>query len=147
MSKQAREALLGVGFTELQVDALLTAFSLRPKKKAGNPETAKVWEAYCAAYLARYKTEPVRNATVNNQIKQIVARLGAEAPEVIDFYVRHNASFYVRTGHAVGACLRDAESLRTQWATNRKITDRDARGAETQDHYQGQMDRVRRGEI
>ena len=54
---------------------------------------------------------------------QLVARLGAqEAPHVAAFYVGHSAQFYVRDMHSVGLLLRDAEKLRTEWATNRHMT-------------------------
>ena len=82
-----------------------------------------VWNAYSDAYELRYGTVPVRNAKVNGQIGQFVARIAAqEAPHVAAFYVGHNAQFYVRDMHSVGLLLRDAEKLRTEWATNRQMT-------------------------
>jgi len=50
-----------------------------------------------------------------------------EAPAVAEYYISHNNAYYVRTGHAVDALLRDAEKLRTEWATNRRITETRAR--------------------
>lgn len=108
--------------------------------------TSLVWVAYEDAYFARYKTAPVRNATVNAQIKQIVSRLGEEAIEVVKFFVSHNDKFYVLKGHAIGLCLKDAESLRTQWARGRPITSNDVRQVEKVDHFKSQMERVTRGE-
>lgn len=99
----------------------------RPRRPAADakepaPSTA-TWNSYADAYELRYQTEPVRNARVNGQIAQLVARLGAqEAPHVAAFFVGHNAQFYVRDMHPVGLLLRDAEKLRTEWATNRQMT-------------------------
>jgi hypothetical protein len=91
-----------------------------PKEPAPSAET---WIAYAAAYRARYHAEPVRNATVNGQLAQLVGRLGAEeAPHVAAFYVGHQNRFYVGAGHSVGVLLRDCEKLRTEWATGRQST-------------------------
>lgn len=104
-----------------------------------------VWEAYRAAYAKRYSTEPVRNGTVNGQIANLVKRLGREAAEVVAFYVAHNGQFYVRQMHPIGLCLKDAESLRTQWATGRVMTGAEARSAEGLDFHRQQMARITEG--
>lgn len=123
--------------------------SLKNKSSDG-PEGATgsdVWNAYRDAFVSRYKTEPVRNKTVNSQIKNLVGRLGTEAVDVVKFYLSHNDAFYVRKHHPIGLCLTDAEGLRAQWATGRKVTGNTARQAEKSDHYQSQMERVERGEL
>ncbi len=85
--------------------------------------TGKTWESYAKAYEHRYRTPPVRNASVNAKLSQFVARIGIEeSPEVAAFYVYHNNGFYVSQGHPVGVMLKDAEKLRTEWATNTQIT-------------------------
>lgn len=95
------------------------------------PPTAETWEAYSTAYRMRYGTEPVRNARVNGQLANLVARLGAsEAPQVAVYYLTHNRASYVRSNHAVGLLLADAEGLRTEWATSRKVSDTEARQAD-----------------
>lgn len=96
----------------------------------GAAPTAAVWAAYSEAYDARYGQQPVRNASVNGILAQLVARLGAEAPDVARFYVGHNKSFYVSCNHAVNALLKDAEGLRTQWATGRQVTHTQAHQAD-----------------
>jgi hypothetical protein len=107
----------------------------RPRKPAAEakepaPSTA-VWVAYSDAYETRYGSEPVRNAKVNGQLAQLVGRLGAqESPHIAAFYVGHNAQFYVRDMHSVGLLLRDAEKLRTEWATNRQMTTTKAQQAD-----------------
>ena len=97
-------------------------------KKQANAET---WKAYSTAFFHRYGTEPVRNAKTNSQIASLVTRLGAtEAPQVAAFYLTHNRSFYVDRVHPVDALLSDCESLRTQWATGRRMTTTAARQIE-----------------
>lgn len=97
-----------------------------PKKAVtAKPETdtSATWAAYAEAYFDRYGTEPVRNAKVNGQLADFVKRLGREeAPQVASFFVSHNNAFYVRGLHGVGTMLADAEKLRTEWATNSRMT-------------------------
>lgn len=104
------------------------------KPKADEPAkpTVETWSAYSAAYRDRYHgQDPVRNATVNGQLAQFVARIGAEeAPAVARFYVGHQRSDYVRSMHDVGLMLRDAAGLRTQWATQRQVTTTQAQQAD-----------------
>lgn len=95
----------------------------KPKAPKDPGPTVETWEAYSAAYTARYRVAPVRNATVNGQLSQLVARLGAEeAPKVAAFYVsvEGNNGFYARAKHPVPLLLRDAEALRTSWATGER---------------------------
>lgn len=110
-----------------------------PKKKPVSAEDTalqascrKTWAAYSEAYRGRYSGEsPIINAKVRAQVKQFCQRVPAlEAPHIAAFYVRHNASFYVGKGHAVGPLLADAEKLRTEWATNQTITQTQARQAD-----------------
>lgn len=85
--------------------------------------TNAAWKAYSEAYLERYEAEPVRNRTINGQLSQFVARLGAEeAPVVAAFYLGHRNGLYVSAMHPVNLLLRDAEKLRTEWATGRQTT-------------------------
>ncbi|WP_293399935.1 hypothetical protein [Polaromonas sp.] len=85
--------------------------------------TAETWTAYAGAYVARYGTEPVRNASVNAKLSQFVGRVGAgEAPGIAAWFLNHRNSFYVQSGHSVGVLLRDCEKLRTEWATGRQVT-------------------------
>ena len=102
--------------------------------ESAKPETdlqaacRETWKYYSDAYFTRYETEPVRNATVNTQVKAFVKRIGAEeSPHVAAFFVQSNAVFYVQRGHAFGNLLADAEKLRTEWATGRTMTGTRAR--------------------
>jgi len=88
----------------------------------------ETWRSYCEAYFSRYGTHPVRNQTVNSQIKNFVRRVGMSvAPPVAKFYVSLNDGFYVRKCHPVGNLLADAEGLHTQWATGVAMTGTRAR--------------------
>lgn len=85
--------------------------------------TNAAWEAYSAAYAQRYSEPPVRNRTVNGQLSQFIGRIGAdEAPAVAAFFVGHQNGLYVSAMHPVNLLLRDAEKLRTEWATGRQTT-------------------------
>lgn len=100
-----------------------------PRAKA---KTGPVWDAYSKAYLDRYGTAPLRNATVNGQLAQFVSRIGEEsAPAVASFYVGHNDRFYVQKQHSVGLMLQNAEGLHTQWASGRSVTQTGARQIES----------------
>lgn len=107
-------------------DAPLSEDAPKQKKQVAKKEptpSAETWKAYATAYHSRYRVTPVRNATVNGQLKNLVARLGAdEAPQVAAWYVGHQNQFYVGGGHSVGLLLRDCEKLRTQWATGKQVT-------------------------
>lgn len=92
------------------------------------PDGSRAWSAYADAYLARYGTEPIRNARVNSQLAQFCKRLPAEESEhVARWYVASNSTLYVRSKHCVDLLLRDAEGLRTEWATSRRVSDTEAR--------------------
>jgi hypothetical protein len=89
--------------------------------------TKAVWASYSEAYGERYGVPPVRNAKVNSQILQLVHRLGAEeAPAVAAYFVGHQNQLYVRAMHPTDFLLRDAEKLRTEWATRRQVTNAQA---------------------
>lgn len=89
---------------------------------APNPLNLLAWRAYKTAYLAKYGVEPVQNAKGNALVKQLVKRLGAEAPDVAGHYVRSGTAMYVRDKHGLALLIRDAEGLRTEWATGRTVT-------------------------
>lgn len=101
------------------------------KKHAVAPETGELWASYSSAYQTRYGAAPVRNAKVNGQLSQLLKRIGAdEAPGVAAWYVSSNNRFYVQKRHSVDCLLADAEGLRTEWATNTRVTETRAREAD-----------------
>lgn len=109
---------------------------LAKPKSDPKPDTSssQVWQSYSDAYEARYLVRPVRNAKVNAQCSQLVARLGVEdAVRVVSFYLTHNSAWYVKTSHGLGNCLKDAEGLRTQMLTDHRVSDSEARHTDTQE--------------
>ena len=107
----------------------------------GKPIGSRAWDAYAGAYLARYGTEPVRNAKVNAQFAQLAKRLpDHEVEHVARWYVASNAAVYFRSKHTVDLLLRDCEGLRTEWATQTRVSDTDARQA---DQHQSSQDAAR----
>jgi len=94
----------------------------------GEAPTLDLWNAYAVAYHERYGVDPVRNAKVNGMMARFLERVPAsEAPDIAAFYVRHSKGLYVSSRHCVDLLLRDAEGLRTEWATGRRVTDTEAR--------------------
>lgn len=115
-------------------DSLLLNPDVTAAEKSASSETEiqeackETWKQYATAYFNRYKTEPVRNAKVNGQVKQFVKRLGfTESPHVAAFYVLSNTAYYVQRGHSFDGLLSDAEKLRTEWATGNSMTQTRAR--------------------
>lgn len=108
--------------------------------------TALVWRAYKAAYQLRYKSPATWNAKVAGQVKHFVTRVPViEAPEIAAFYLQHNGTRYVASGHSVGNLLLDAEKIRMEWLTGRKVTSQDARNAEASDSLKNQVERLTKG--
>lgn len=105
--------------------------SVTKPSQANVTPTAETWKAYAAAYQKRWGVEPMRNMKVNGQLAQFVTRIpAAEAPLVAAFFVQSNRGLYVSAKHPVDLLLRNAESLRTEWATGRSGTDTEARQAD-----------------
>ncbi|MDI3357009.1 helix-turn-helix domain-containing protein [Pseudomonas sp. UYIF39] len=95
----------------------------KAKVEADRQEACRgIWTSYAAAYFDRYQTEPVRNATVNTQINNLLKRLGAdEARFVAAYYVSIQDAYLIRSCHDIGSLLAKAEAYRTQWATNTQV--------------------------
>ena len=101
-----------------------------PNPQQPTPEriTKVAWERFTAAYRERYGVDPIRNKLNNTHMKNLVERLGKEAPAVACFYVRNvNDQYIIRNTHALGLLLKGAESYHTQWATGRAVTSGQAR--------------------
>lgn len=97
--------------------------------------TALSWRAYKAAYETRYGEPPTWNAKTAGQLRSFVNRVpAADAALVAAFYLTHNDAFYVKAMHPVGLLLRDAEKLRTEWATGRRMLGATARDVERMQH-------------
>lgn len=120
----------------------------KARDSSPSPKSAEAWQAYAAAYQARYETPPVRNARVNAQMAQFVARVAAdEAPGIAEHYLRSQNSRYLASGHSVGCLLQDAEKLRTEWVTGKHSTAHAARTADRNtgrgQAYQEMIERLR----
>lgn len=121
-----------------------------PQTQSSEPPTptALTWRAYSAAYQSRYKSPATWNGKIAGQLKQFVTRVPAvEAPDIAAFYLGHNGQRYLSSGHAIGLMLMDAEKLRTEWLTGRRITSLDARHAESGDSLKNQIERLTKGEV
>lgn len=106
-------------------------------------KSVMIWESYRKAYRGRYGADPVRNQTVNSILCRVVDKLGGiEAPEVASFYLTHNGHFYTQKMHPVNLLLADAEKLRTEWATNTKVTSSAVKNAEFKDNVVEQVKRI-----
>lgn len=118
--------------------------SVTPKvTRSVTPPTAATWEAYAAAYRARYGADPLRNATVNGQLARLLQRVpGDEAPSVAQHYVGSNNARYLAAGHTVGCLLQDAEKLRTEWLTGRSSTAHEARATDRKSGRAQQYEQV-----
>jgi hypothetical protein len=115
----------------------------RPVKTTSEAKTSATWNSYADAYVRRYSTTPLRDATVNAQLSRFVDRVGAtDAPPIAAFYVAHNKAFYVSRQHPVGNLLSDAEGLRTQWLNGRTVTDTEARNTDRKQNNLGVAERL-----
>lgn len=134
------ETQTGAGTGSGQPSSLSTKTILPPSQPSTQPPSARAarggvtveaWESYRSTYFQRYGVEPVRNARVNGQLASLVRSVGeVEAPAVAAFYVRHNRADYVRAGHTTNLLAKHAESLRTEWARGRAVSDTEARQAD-----------------
>lgn len=101
------------------------------EKTESAARTAPAWAAYSNAYQQRYGVAPVRNRTTNALMRSFIERIGAEeSAAVAEHFVRSSRGLYVAATHALNLLLRDAEAIRTEWATNRHSTDTQARQAD-----------------
>lgn len=107
----------------------------------------EIWEAYKSAYEKKYRVTPVRNAKTNSVISNLGKRLGSEAVQVVEFFVRHPSSFYINKTHDIACCLHDAESLRTQMVRGQAITRSDLKRYEQAQERNSLREAIERGEI
>lgn len=85
--------------------------------------TTPTWEAYAVEYQERYKAKPLRNAKANALLVQFLKLVpGGEAPAIAAYYVQSPNAYYVRRGHPLDCLVSDAQKLRTEAITGRRIT-------------------------
>lgn len=109
------------------IDAADAASSPKKRKSSLTPQVQEAcratWDSYCSAYAGRYGVAPVKNAKVAGMVVSFAKRVPmAEAPDIAAWYVQHPGRFYVERGHVFDNLLKDAEKLRTEWATGRVVT-------------------------
>lgn len=120
------------------------------QKKSGlsdieREQNKKIWETYFTAYRKRYGVDPVRNGSVNGQVNQLRKRLGCDdACQVVEFYLHHNDSWFLKKTHSFGLCLKDAETLRTQAVRGVAITNTRVRDFEKKNAFAELMDDMER---
>lgn len=112
-------------------------------KKTTEGKSIEVVNAYKIAYKSRYLVDPIINAATRSQACKLVDSVGKEvAPVLAQFYLTHNAQWYVRNLHKFGLLLSDAEKLHTEMQKGEYMTDTLARKADKQSHEQSIMDSV-----
>jgi hypothetical protein len=78
-------------------------------------QNKKIWDAYFNAYRLRYGVDQIRNASINSQVAKLRSKLGLEdSLKVVEFFLQHNDSWYIKNTHSFGLCLKDCDTLRTQ---------------------------------
>ncbi len=113
---------------EPQVPALAAPLSKADLEAQMQEACKQTWAAYRTAYRLRHGVDPVRNAKVNTNVRDLVKRLGREeAPQVAGWFLSVNEQYAVKRMHDLGVLLAGAEAYRTQWATNRQVTETSAR--------------------
>jgi hypothetical protein len=123
---------------------LVSSFEHQSEEKNLN---RTIWQSYFDAYTLRYGVEPVRNGRINAQVSQLGKRLGADAVEVVKFYLTHNDGFYLKNSHAIGLCLKDAESLHSQWKRGVTITASKVKQFEKQNSIQETIEALTQREV
>lgn len=98
------------------------------QKRSREAKSSLTWDSYKAAYENRYGVPPVRNASCNSLLCQLVDKLGQDkAPAVAAYYLTHPSSFYATAGHSLNLLVRDAQKLLTESLTGQTITMTQAR--------------------
>lgn len=112
--------------------AVTTTSDAERRPSNGKARSAPTWLAFQTAYRARYDcVEHRRNAAVNAQMLAFIEKVGVDdAPRIAEFYVSHNSAWYVKHSHAVKYLMQNAESLATEWARGRRVTETEARQAD-----------------
>lgn len=99
-------------------------------------EVVDLWAEYSRAYQNRYQTKPLfgDGKKVLGQAKLILKSVsGAEAKELVGFYLAHNGSFYTQQKHPIGLLLKDVQKLWTEMQTGQVTTPKASREAESLD--------------
>lgn len=91
----------------------------------------ETWKSYAKAIEKRWGRLPIRNAQVSSMIKRFVQAVGMqEAPQIAEFYVGSQNSYYIGRCHPVDCLLKDSHKLAIEWGTGRRTTQAQARQQE-----------------
>lgn len=141
-------------FTSAEFEGLenTATLSIRPKSKKETDEALelrkRIRDTYSSAYFQRYGVDVIFNKEFNSKIKSLAIRMGEEAIEIVKFYLTHNDSFYIKSCHSIGLCLRDCEALRTQMLKGIQITNTKLKSYEKEQTYRDTIEQIRRdGEL
>lgn len=124
-----------------------------PKKRAPRVKVVKppsdpslVWARYREAYVARYATDPVRNARVNGQLADLVRRVGVDdALGLAAFFLSSDNNWFVRNQHSVGDMLKNCEGLVVQMRRGQAYTEHQGRAQSDAGALRAQMERLAGG--
>lgn len=117
----------------------------KSKKVVSEGKSIDTVNAYKLAYKSKYGVDPIINAATRGQACKLVDSVGKDvAPKLAQFYLTHNAQWYVRNLHKFGLLLSDAEKLHTEMQKGEYMTDSLARKADSDTHQQSIMDSIQR---
>ena len=112
---------------------LLEAKIAKLEAKVRPSPTSGVFDAYCDAMESRYGARPDNSPKIRGQMAQLLKLVpGAEAEDLVRYYVSHTDAFYTRAQHDFGLCLKDAHRLRMEMKTGKSVTTQQARVGESQ---------------
>lgn len=111
-------------------------------------ENRKVFDAYFNAYRLRYGVDVHKNAEINSQIARFRSKFGTEESiRIIEFYLKHNDSWYIKHTHSFVWCYKQADTLRTQMHRNQPITSTMVRSFEKSQSTQQTLDAIKNGAL
>lgn len=140
--RKGKEVTQGSGSDLQESSKTVSKNALQENTKA---ENRKVFDAYFNAYRLRYGVEVSKNAEINSQIARFRSKFGTEeAIRIVEFYLKHNDSWYLKHTHSFVWCLKQADTLRTQMHRNQPITSTMIRSFEKSNSTQETLDRIRK---
>lgn len=100
----------------------------KPKKpKKSTAKSTDLWNAYKTAYEIRYNTLPIRSASVNATLCNIVNQVGSErACRLATFYLTLSDFSYVRSSHDTKQFIYNIQKINTAYETGCNVTHRQA---------------------
>lgn len=121
---------------DARIDLLINSTPKPASRKKSEPSaastSAQVWQAFVSAHKARYPgSEPLSNAKVYSQCKQIIDRVGLEnAVHLAHFYHSLNDSELIRLSHPIGMLLMKVDTIWDRFKTGRNFTNSQALAVE-----------------